>query len=165
MIVVSDTTALSTLYLINQIEWLSTLFGQVLIPDAVYEELLELETNGHDMTLMKEAKWLVVQSVKDQPLVTELRQDLDQGESEAIVLALETKADYLLIDERKGSNKADSLGVPTIGLLRVILELKKQHIIPLVRPVLDEMRLTGGFWLSERLYLRVLEAAEEASAP
>ena len=94
-------------------------------------------------------------------MVAELQQSLDVRESEAIALALETKADYLLIDERKGSHKADSLGVPTIGLLRVILELKSRKIIPLVRPVLDEIKETGGFWLSDRLYARVLEAAGE----
>jgi predicted nucleic acid-binding protein len=74
---------------------------------------------------------------------------------------LEVQADYLLIDERKGSQRALELGVPTIGLLRVILELKLRRIIPEVKTVLDEMRETGGFWMGEALYQRVLEAAGE----
>ena len=162
MIVVSDTTALSTLYLINRMEWLGSLFGQVLIPEAVYAELLELEAAGHDLQVIRTADWLRVLPVKNLQLVSELQQGLDVGESEAIVLALETQADYLLIDERKGSRQADALGIPTIGLLRVILELKARKIIAQVKPVLDEIKMAGGFWLSDRLYARVLEAAGEA---
>lgn len=88
-------------------------------------------------------------------------QDLDRGESEAIALAVEIKADYLLIDERKGSQKAEELGLSTIGLLRVILELKTNGIIVAVKPVLEEIRQKGGFWISKELYHRVLAAAEE----
>lgn len=116
---------------------------------------------GHDLRVIESADWLMVNTVQNQQLVQQLSLELDLGESEAIALAIETKADYLLIDERKGSLRAADLGVPTIGLLRVILELKLRGIIDQVRPVIDSMRQTGGFWLSEALYQRVLQAAGE----
>ena len=47
MIVVSDTTALSSLYLIDELDWLGVLFKKVVIPKAVYNELLELESAGY----------------------------------------------------------------------------------------------------------------------
>lgn len=40
MIVISDTTPIISLLKINQLELLNHLFGEVQIPDAVYEELI-----------------------------------------------------------------------------------------------------------------------------
>jgi len=57
--------------------------------------------------------------------------------------------------------KAKELGVQTIGLLRVIIEAKARRTIHDVRPILDAMRQTGGFWISDSLYSRVLEIAGE----
>ena len=132
-----------------------------MIPQAVFEELQELGKVGHDISVFEKSSWLKVEQVQDADLVTRLLADLDIGESESIVLALETKADFLLIDERKGSQKASEMGVSTIGLLRVVLELKDRGIIPAVKPVLDDMHKTGGFWLGKTLYQRVLAAARE----
>lgn len=161
MIVVSDTTAISTLYLIGQLSWLEALFGKVLIPKSVYLELLELESVGHDLRPIQEASWLLVEEVLDQTLVNELQHELDRGESEAIALAIQTNADYLLIDERRGNKKATELGVATIGLLRVLLALKSKNIIKAVKPVLDKIQQEGGFWMNQALYNRVLKAADE----
>ncbi|MDZ4679659.1 MAG: hypothetical protein SH848_03660 [Saprospiraceae bacterium] len=101
MIVVSDTTALSTLYLIDRLDLLKQMFGQVIIPQAVFDELLELELSGYDINIFKKADWLIVKDANHHHLISELQKELDLGESEAIVLALEKMADYLLIDERK----------------------------------------------------------------
>lgn len=94
-------------------------------------------------------------------MLSELAMELDIGEREAIVLALEKKADILLIDERKGARIATEFGVRTIGLLRLLIELKQRSIIPQVEPILIELRESGGFWMSEKLYRRVLEEAGE----
>jgi predicted nucleic acid-binding protein len=161
MIVVSDTTVLSTLFLMGRLDWLEQLFGQVIIPQSVFNELLELESFGHDVSVFKKASWFVVESASNQQLIADFSKELDLGESEAIVLALEKKADFLLIDERKGTRKATELGLQTIGLLRVVIELKDRKIISVVRPYLDAMRQTGGFWISDRLYSKVLESAGE----
>lgn len=115
MIVVSDTTILSTLYLIDRLDWLKDLFGAVIIPKAVEAELLELERAGYDLQVFEKAHWLKVESVKDMKLLEELMMDLDIGESEAIALTIQTMADFLLIDERKGSEIANSLRISTIG--------------------------------------------------
>lgn len=161
MIVVSDTTVLSTLYLIDKVDWLRQLFGEIIIPEAVFDELKELEKFGHDIGKFQNSVWIAVRSIKSPDLVKELGKYLDTGESEAIALALEVNADYLLIDERKGSEKATEMGITTIGLLRVILELKQRKLIPLVKPVLDDIKHKGGFWISKKLYKRVLLAANE----
>lgn len=100
----SDTTALSTLYLIGQLDWLHQVFGQVSIPPAVHAELQGLGRSGHDLRAFETAEWLVVSAVQNRAMVATLNRELDLGESEAIVLAIEMQADYLLIDERKGTD-------------------------------------------------------------
>ena len=61
-----------------------------------------------------------------QQLITDA--NLDRGESEAIVLAKELHADFLLMDERLGTSTAESMGISTIGLLGVLIKAKEQHL-------------------------------------
>lgn len=161
MIVVSDTTPLSTLFLIDKLYWLKEIFGSITIPQSVYFELSNLARYGHDISIFHDSDWIIVESVSDPKKVAELLEELDLGESEAIVLAVEKRADLLLIDERKGSQIATEMGVRTAGLLRFLIELKQRGIITEVKSVLQDIRSTGGFWMSERLFQRVLEEAGE----
>jgi uncharacterized protein len=85
MIVVSDTSALSALFLVGQIDILPSLYGQVIVPPAVMWEILQLEeTFHHDLSALKNARWLSVIPVSDVDKVKKYRQILDEGESEAM---------------------------------------------------------------------------------
>jgi predicted nucleic acid-binding protein len=76
---------------------------------------------------------------------------LDAGESAALSLAMEIHANAILLDERRGHEVATALGLPTIGLLGVLLRAKATGIVPSVRPVLDALQRDAGFWISESL--------------
>jgi len=87
---------------------LPQLFGAIVIPDVVYQELLA-NGEGHPVTrTIMAVDWLDVRSVNDLSQVLTLERDyrLDPGEAHAIVLALELKATQLLIDERLGRREA-----------------------------------------------------------
>ena len=96
MIVVSDTTPLISLLKINRTDLLEKLFGDVLIPQAVFDERFQLEADQ-----IRQKKFIVVKPVNNPESVSILKRatGLDQGESEAIVLTDELKADLLLMDE------------------------------------------------------------------
>jgi len=160
MIVISDTTAISSLFIINKLELLKVLFHKVIIPNAVYEELLVLEQYDIDISVIKNAGWIEVKASKNFSLIEELSQELDIGESEAIALAAEIEADLLIIDEKRGRLKAKELGIPTVGLIGIISQLKMKGHIRLVKPILDELRNTG-FWISDTFYHKILEAEGE----
>jgi len=104
MIVVADTTPLNYLMLIGEIELLPQLFGWVLIPFAVFEELNQAETPGAVRNWMANPPpWLEVRILRSRP--ADALDYLDQGEREAIALAEETHADRLLIDETEAAEK------------------------------------------------------------
>ena len=108
-----------------------------------------------------ETPWLVVRPARNRAFVRFLRMELGPGESEAIALSRELKADFLLIDERKGSDLAIRSGLRVTGLLGALLQAKRGNLIAVVRPILDELIKDTGFWVGDRLYAYVLQEADE----
>jgi predicted nucleic acid-binding protein len=70
------------------------------------------------------------------------------------------KADYVIIDERRGAAVANDLHINTIGLIGVLTAAKKQGLISAVKPLLDEI-ITLGFYISERFYKKTLLQVNE----
>ncbi|MEM6767624.1 MAG: hypothetical protein AAF655_21985 [Bacteroidota bacterium] len=108
MVIVSDTSIITNLIQIGELSLLKKIFGKVQIPTKVYHELQKLP---NQLRLIDSVDWIAVVSIEDLSLFNELIQYLDPGEAEAIVLALETKAGLLLIDERKGRRIAKEYGI------------------------------------------------------
>lgn len=104
MIVVSDITPLISLLKINRLELLERLFGDVMIPTAVFDELTVDKRFRTEADQIRQKSFIVVKPVNNQESASVLKRatGLDQGESEAIVLTDELEADLLLMDEAKG---------------------------------------------------------------
>lgn len=161
MIVISDTSAIVNLAVVGRLEILRQLYGKVLIPQAVRQEASMANPAVLRQTNLLNLAWIETAMVTNQPLLAAIQPQLDAGEAEAVVLAVETKADLLLMDERRGRRVAADLGVHVIGLIGVLLEAKHQKLIPAVKPVLDELIARAGFWVSRTLYERTVQAAGE----
>lgn len=160
MIIVSDTTTLSNFIQIRQLHLLKALYGQVVIPPIVYEELIQLKKFNILIDELESADWIKVQPTNYTEQVNVLLEHLDLGESEAIALAIELKADYLLIDEVLGREHAQSLQVPVIGSLGVLIEAKNIGLLHSIKPEIDKL-ISVGFWISKKLYNRILQQANE----
>lgn len=91
----------------------------------------------------------------------ELRADLDTGESQALVLARETSASYVLVDEQAARRRCRALGLPRLGTLGLLLLGKQRGLIPRIGPVLSGLR-QAGFYMSDWLEQEVLQRAGEA---
>jgi predicted nucleic acid-binding protein len=146
---ISNSSCLIALEVTAHLDLLRLLYQAVLIPPAVAAEW------G-----MAIPPWLKVQSIGNQPLAQALRLQLGPGEAEAITLAVETGASRLILDDRRARRVANNLHVPITGTVGVVLRAKQRGFIPLVRPVLDAMRL-AGFRLSDLLYQQALQLAGE----
>lgn len=163
MIVVSDSSPLVTLAAIGQLHLLYALFGKVLIPEAVYREVAEEGAGRPGAREIGAADWIERHAVGHVAVADVLKLELDEGEAEAIALALEHNADLILLDERRGRQRAMDLGLTCTGVLGVLVEAKDQRMVERVRPLLDLLRTSAGFWMDDSLYDRVLVMAGEAS--
>ena len=123
MIVVSDTTPLISLLKINRLDLLKKLFGDVLIPQAVFDELTDDERFRLEADQIREKKFIVFKPVNNPESTNILKRatGLDQGESEAIVLTDELKADLLLMDEAKGRNISAQMGLRIMGTIGILM--------------------------------------------
>jgi predicted nucleic acid-binding protein len=108
-----------------------------------------------------EAEWIHTIQVQDRLAVNLLQESLDLGESEAIVLAQELKAAYMLLDDALARRKADLIGLHVVGTLGALLMAKEAGLVDAIRPILDELRQTD-FRMSERVYQAVLSKAGES---
>ena len=160
MIIVSDTTPISELAKVDYLDLLPKLFGKVVIPQGVFDEL---QVGEHPAAqLVQNLSWLEVVTVDNQQLVRELQQSfkLDLGESEAIALAEEISASQLLIDERAARKVAMARKLPLIGTVGILLLAKRRGLLDSVKDVLNEMQ-AQGMRISDRLYVQVLTLAQE----
>ncbi|NJK91977.1 MAG: DUF3368 domain-containing protein [Blastochloris sp.] len=153
MIVVSDTSVITSLLQIGQIGLLPQLYARVVLPEAVYEELGRAHSDL--------PSFLIVQKVQNRSDVVALEKLLDKGESEAIILSLEIHAQALLMDEAKGREVARSKGLRVVGLLGVLVQARRSGKIGLLAPVLTRLRNEVGFYISKELESTVLRTAGE----
>ncbi len=128
MIVVSDTSLLHYLILIDQVFVLPALFGRVLTTPHVIAELGRPEAPEQVQAwLTNSPDWLEIQTPQSIPSASRL----DQGETEAIALAQELRADTLLIDERDGAKFAREQGLFVTGTLGVLQTAARRGLISL----------------------------------
>jgi uncharacterized protein len=153
MLVISDTSPLTSLLQIGKADLLPALFDRVLIPPAVENELLRFHVSL--------PAYLSVRAVQDRQAAEDLGRELDEGEAEAIVLAEESGADYLLIDEQRGRSLAEARGLKVVGLLGVLLMAKKAGHVPAVGEVIAELESQAGFFVSGAVKQIILAAAGE----
>src|SRR5689334_23121146 len=155
MLVVSDTSPISALMQIGRVELLQHLFGTICVPEAVSKELARFHSTM--------PPFLEIRDIKDRAPVEPLLRSMDIGEAEAIVLAIEAKADHLLIDERRGRLIAAEAGLSIIGLIGVLLLAKSRAIVPTIKELIDDLRTKAGFYLADELVEKALAAAGETS--
>jgi uncharacterized protein len=161
MLVVSDTSPIINLATIEHLHLLPELFSEIVIPSAVFNEVAGPGSHEPGAKEIKEASWVKVLAVPTQPLLPQLLHDLDQGEAEAIVLALDIKAEYVLIDEILGRKIALSYNLQPLGVLGILLLAKQRELIESVTPLMDRLRKEANFYIDSRLYQHIKGLAQE----
>ena len=147
--------------MIGELELLHKLYGTIHIPQAVYDEVVIQGQGQPGDTLVKNSDWIIVLPVLNELLVKSLSLELDKGEAEAIALAIETEADLVLLDEKRGRTIASHFKLRPLGLLGILVLAKKKNLIPFVKPLVDNLRNQAGFWIDNKLYHHVLSSVNE----
>ncbi|MDM8521246.1 DUF3368 domain-containing protein [Anaerolineales bacterium HSG6] len=144
---------------LNQLALIPALFDELHIPQAVYDEIF-YKPDAIGTVELASTDWLIVRPVTNVLSVNLLQDQLDAGESEAIVLATELQADLLLIDERRGRRKAIQYGLDITGTLGILIRARQLQLIGPLRPMLHKLRLLP-FFISESLYQQTLRHVGE----
>ena len=163
MIVVSDTSPLNYLVLINAVDVLPKLFGEVYSPPQVIEELKRSETPQIVAQWVQSVpKWLKI-VVPRNPINLSTR--LDPGETNAIALAKEIRAQLVLIDQKKGRCVAKQEGLNAVGTITVLALASQKNLIEL-KSALEALGRTN-FRISAALVESTLsaDAARKGKAP
>jgi predicted nucleic acid-binding protein len=161
VIVVADTSVLVNLCRVGQAGLFKSLFREIIIPPEVAAEFFHLTA-----TLPRFAGLKLPDGIREQapktlsPLVCAAA-GLDAGEAAALSLAIEIKADAVLLDERRGYEVALELGLHAIGVVGILLRAKDAGLLAGIKPVLDALQRDANFWISASLREEVLRLAGE----
>lgn len=148
MIVVSDTTPLHYLILIDEVDLLPRLLGEIVIPQIVFSELQADKTPKKIKRYLEiEPNWLSVKPATG--IVDQELEDIDPGEREAILLAEELSADGILIDDLAGRKIAFERGLRVLGTLGLLELAAEQGLINFLE---SYQRIKSvGFYVSRAL--------------
>ena len=161
---VSNSTPLIYLASLGDLDLIRHLFGRILMPHAVYDEVVTNGSGKQGADLVREAakSWLDVVFVGNHRRVETLVQSgLDLGEAETIALAQETAESFILMDDRSAIEEARAAGLDVVRTAAFYVIAKQHRLVPRVQPKLDALR-GAGFWLSDAHYRAILKLAAEA---
>lgn len=158
-LVVSDTSPLLNLALIERLSLLRSQFSGITIPAQVWQELDDGEAGLDALRALRDDEFFEVVEVEESDLFTEIFYELDLGETAAICHAIEEGADLVLLDEKDGRRVARRHDLTVTGIVGILLRGAKNDVVELERE-LDALR-DAGFWISDDLYSKVLDEADE----
>lgn len=145
---VVDSSCLIALWKIAHIDLLRQMFAQVIVPESVQKE--------SDIF----CEWFEVRLPQNTPLVRSLCAYLGKGEAETIALGVEIGECEVLLDDRKARKTAEVFSLRVVGTVGLLLRAKRHGYLPHVKPLLDQL-VSDGFYLSQEIYAKALEIAEE----
>lgn len=156
--VVSNTTPIISLLKLSKLELLESLYKEVLVPYAVYQEIEAGKKKAYYQDLSK-INWIKIVEIQDKKALKYFL-DLDLGEAEAIVLANEVGADLIILDEKLGRFHAKHSELKVTGTIGILLKAKSNGLIKSIKPLLQELT-EKDVWISDRLINEILQKANE----
>ncbi len=131
--------------LIDAINLLPKLFGQVLAPQAVFDERTDTDTPPAVRAWAAQALCWFRVDAQPRPKIGAMTTDLDSGEQAAIALALAIKADLVLMDDQAGVAAARSQGLAATGTLGVLDVAARQGLIDLAE-AFERLKATSFYY-------------------
>ena len=152
-VIVSDTTSLIVLEALHTIKLLCSVFESILIPQAVLNELYAGSPNI--LQKIHDAGCMEVIRLEPSEQLASLQVILDNGEAEAITLAIERQLP-ILIDERKGRTIAIQKQLVVTGFAGLLILAVKQSVLtPTEAQQLLDQAISNRFRLSNKLYQQI----------
>jgi len=164
---ICNSSTLIHLSSIQRLNLLKTFYKEIIIPPAVWKEVVEEGEKKPGSERIKNARkkgWIRVIEPSDKLLLRLLKSQLDEGEAEAITLAVELKADVIFLDESDARKIADVYKIKKTGVIGILIKAKKHNEIFSLKKEFDKLIKKGNFWIDSKLIQRTLkEVGEEDS--
>lgn len=158
--VVVNTTPLIALSHTGQLDILKKLYGEIVIPEAVYTELSAKAESICKKTVDKSLDWIRVDKIKNQMAKAMYKTQLHDGEVEVMILSKEIGADVVIIDDANAKKHAKYLGLSVTGTLGVLIKAKQEGYVKELKPILQQM-VENGIYISQSLIVLCLKQVGE----
>ena len=148
--VVVNTTPLIALSHVGLLHLLKQLYGEIIIPEAVYQELAIKKGSVCEKEVNNSLSWIRVKKIENQMAKQMYKTQLHDGEVEVMILAKDIIADIVIIDDAKAKKHAKYLGLPVTGTLGILIKAKQKGYIDKLKPILYQM-VQNGIYISQGL--------------
>ena len=159
--VVVNTTPLIALSHVDQLDVLKRLYGEIIIPEAVYRELSIKTESICKMAVDDSLEWIRIKSINNEMAKAMYKTQLHDGEVEVMILSKEIAADVVIIDDANAKKHAKYLGLPVTGTLGVLIKAKREGYISELKPIFSQM-VENGIYISQCLMESCLKQVGEA---
>jgi predicted nucleic acid-binding protein len=157
--VICDTSPLQYLYQLDLLHILPALSEQVIVPPSVVKEIEVGQTMGVSLPDVTLLDWVIVRRPASEPALP-LVTDLGPGETQVLMLALESSDAVVVLDDALARQVAEMLDIRLTGTLGLLLDAKRAGLVPAVAPLLDKLQRLR-FRLAPRTRAAVLKLAGE----
>lgn len=148
--VVVNTTPLIALSYLRRLDLLKTLYGEIVIPDAVYRELSVKEDSVCKRFVDESLDWICIKKIKNEMARAMYKTQLHEGEVEVMILAQEINADVVVIDDANAKKHAKYLGLPVTGTLGVLIKAKREGYLSEIKPLLQQL-VENNIYISDKI--------------
>lgn len=158
--IICNAGPLIALAMIDRLALLRDLYTRILVPEAVFREVVEQGVGRVGARQIATADWLeqTPDLVAPDPFLT---MELGAGEAAVLTLAAQLNASEVLIDERKARRIAEvAYGLKPKGTAGILVAAKRRGLLEEIRPALLEMA-QKGYYLSARLIDRACREVGE----
>ncbi|NYB72922.1 DUF3368 domain-containing protein [Sedimentibacter hydroxybenzoicus DSM 7310] len=158
--IIANSTPIIALNKIGRLDLLKQIYGKIIIPYAVYEEII-LDSNLKESNdFIEESGFIKIIKIKNEEAKKIFVASLHKGEVEVMILAKEIEADLCIIDDLLARKYARYYKLNITGTIGVILKAKELGIVTIIKPILDEL-IICGIYIDTKLYNKVLEISGE----
>lgn len=157
--VIVDTSPLQYLHQARSLDLLQKLYGEIIVPSSVCEELQVGLLQGVDVPIVSSIEWIQVEQISSPALIPNVT-DLGQGEAEVIALGIQSPKSLLILDDSLGRRIADLYQLKYTGTLGILIKAKKLGNLDAIAPLIDQLR-AQGMWLTDKVVGDILRLAGE----
>lgn len=148
--VVVNTTPLIALSHVGQLDILKKLYGEIIIPQAVYKELSVKEESICKKMVNSSLDWIRIDNIQNQMAKSMYKTQLHEGEVEVMILSKEIQADVVIIDDANAKKHAKYLELLVTGTLGILIKAKQKGYVDELKPILHQM-VQNGIYISQKL--------------